>query len=114
MAVSSWKEGDIDVLEFKEKLVCGDGDTQMRNQFNELLEAGAKTFVFDLSDVPYIDSAVVGEIVSCAKRVRQAEGELRLVVEPKGRVEDMLRLCSLDRVLDLYQDRATALSGTKN
>jgi anti-anti-sigma factor len=113
MAVSDWKEGEVHVLEFKEKLVCGDGDTQMRNRFGELLEAGGKSFVFDLSDVPYIDSAVVGEIVNCAKRARLSKGELRLVVEPKGRVEDMLRLCSLDRVLDLYPDRPAALAASR-
>jgi len=109
MAVSNWKEGEIDVLEFKDKLVCGGGDVELRNLFGELIDAGGSTFVLDLHEVPYIDSAVVGEIVSCAKRARQAGGELRLVVEAKGRVEDMLRLCSLDRVLDLYPDRKTAL-----
>ena len=109
MAVSNWKEGDVEVLEFKEKLVCGAGDVELRNLFGELIDGGARIFVLDLHDVPYIDSAVVGEIVSSAKRAKQAGGELRLVVEAKGRVEDMLRLCSLDRVLDLYPDREAAL-----
>ena len=58
---------------------------ELRQQIEQLLAEGINNFVFDLSDVPFFDSAAMAVFVSTLKKARQAGGDVRLVW-PKGRI----------------------------
>jgi anti-sigma B factor antagonist len=71
---------------------------------------GSHHLVVDLREVPFIDSAGVGALVSSFKAARRADGDLR-IAGPNDRVKMSLDLTSLQRLLPLYATVAEALAG---
>jgi anti-anti-sigma regulatory factor len=57
-----------------------------------------------------MDSAAIGETVACLKRVREMQGELKIVLVPGGRPAELFRLTALDRAFDVYPDEPRALA----
>lgn len=81
---------------------------EVRSAAMRALSEGATDLVFDLARVEFIDSFGLGVLVGALKRVRAAEGRLRLVVtEP--RVRDLFKLTGLDSVFDLVDTVDAAL-----
>ena len=64
--------------------------------------------VLDLTSVGFLDSRVLGTIVGALRRVREAEGEL-LVVLPETPARRIFEITGLDRVLTLSPSRDEAL-----
>jgi anti-sigma B factor antagonist len=65
--------------------------------------------VVDLSDVGFVDSTGLGEIVAAHKALASRGARLHLVVT-RPRVQRLIRLTGLDGVLDVHPDRASALA----
>ena len=59
-------------------------------------------FVIDLAAVSYMDTSVLGEVMACWKRAAECGGLVKLVLEPDGRVLQLLRLTGLDKIFDPY------------
>ena len=110
MAIGSRKIGKVNVLGFQGKLTRGAGDLAMRERFVSLLDSGERKFVFDFRDVPYMDSAAIGETVACLKRAREKQGLLKVVLVPGSRPSELFRMTSLDRAFEVYSDEPQALA----
>jgi len=109
MAVEFRKIGSVSVLGFQGRLTKGSGDLAMRERFVSLLDSGERKFVFDFRDVPYLDSATIGETVACLKRAREKRGVVKIVLVPGGRPSELFRMTSLDRAFEIYPDEPHAL-----
>jgi anti-anti-sigma factor len=110
MAVEFRKIGNVSVLGFRGRLTKNSGDLAMRERFVSLLDAGERKFIFDFRDVPYLDSAALGETVACFKRAREKSGLVKLVLVPGGRPFELFRMTSLDRAFEIYPDEPHALA----
>ena len=73
----------------------------LRNQIEQLLAEGICNFVFDLSDVPFFDSAAMAVFVSALKQARQAGGDVKLVWPREEAARRIIHLTKFDRVFDL-------------
>ena len=82
----------------------------LRAQLHEATAGEADLVVVDLARVTFIDSAGLGALVGAHRRMREAEGELR-IVRPPALVGRAFELTGLDQVLDLRDDRDHALAG---
>lgn len=100
--------GDVAVVDLSGKITLGDGGPTLRRVVRELLDAGHRKIVFNLSDVDYIDSYGIGEMVAAHTRVRAARGELKLIYLTR-RVRDILQITRLVTVFDVQPDEAAAL-----
>jgi anti-sigma B factor antagonist len=73
-----------------------------RQELKELIQAaverGERRILVDFSETGYIDSSGLGALVSVAKRVREAGGELRL----SGLNEDLRALFELTKLDTLF------------
>ena len=74
-------------------------------------ETGGLVVVIDLAAVTFIDSSAIGALVGTFRRLRERDGELR-IVQPRSAASRIFELTGLDAVLDLYPDRGAALSAT--
>ena len=108
MQVDVNKEGDIVV-------VVVDGDLEassapdLRAKFEELIEQGENQYVIDLAGVPFMDSSGIAAMVSLFKRVRIGAGDVKL----SGLTDEVMKvfqLTRLDRVFDIFDNRADALA----
>jgi anti-sigma B factor antagonist len=92
---------DICLMEFSGKLMMGNDSRQVEWGVTELLGAGIKKIIFDLSKVDSIDSTGVGIIVVCEAKVRKAGGALR-IAGPEGIVHDTLVMTHVDRLVKFF------------
>lgn len=94
--------------------VRGDLDMATAPQLHEglqrLVDAGDRQVVVDLSAVGFMDSSALGALVVVFKSLRDVGGRLCLAaVQPA--VLTVLKITSVDRVIDLY-DSAQAAEGS--
>ena len=99
--------GDISVLSLAGKMTLGDGDRLLREALEMLLASGQERVILDMLDVGMLDSAGLGEVVACSRRVTKGGGDLKLVL--RGKILDLFRMTRLDRVLDVHDDVDSAL-----
>ena len=96
-------------VQFRGRLGYGE---QTRRQYDEMcrdLEGGLQTVVFDLSEVPDINSEGIGFLVMCLATVQRAGGELRLAA-PSPEVRDALLMTRLYPVFAVFDSVDAAVS----
>ena len=113
MELVSRRDGEVAILDLSGKLTLGEGDQQLRAAFEEALAGGRPLVVINLGNVPYIDSAGLGELISTQKRAAAAGGAVRLL-NPLKRVYDVLHAVKLDSVFEIYQDESLAIASLRS
>lgn len=102
------KIGNVSVIDLSGKITIGEGDVVLREKVGELLDGGERRILLNLENVKYMDSAGIGELVACYKRAREKGGTVKLL-NPSGKVYDLLQLTKLEEVFDTYRDEKEAL-----
>ena len=108
MKVSTRDIGPITVVDLSGKITIGEGDVVLREKVHELLEGGRSKILLNLEKVSYMDSAGIGELVACYKHAIEKEGTVKLL-NPSGKVYDLLQLTKLEEVFETYRDEKDAL-----
>ncbi len=89
-------------------LTLGAGGTLLRDVLHVFVSKGRKKFVVNLSDVDFIDSFGIGELVRSYATVRKQGGELVLAqLAPK--VYALLEITKLHTLFEIHPDEQTAL-----
>jgi anti-sigma B factor antagonist len=109
MTITERKNNDIVLLDIDGKILLGEGDVQLRESVHKVLQSGAKRIVLNLANVPYIDSAGLGEIVRCYTTVRREGGELKLL-NLTTRIRDLLTITKLMSVFESFDSEEKALA----
>ena len=108
MKVSAREIGKVTVLDLNGKITIGSGDLILREAVDNALKEGKSRLLLNLEKVTYMDSAGIGELVACFKRVVEKKGIMKLV-NPEGRVLDLLTLTRLDTFFETFQSEKEAL-----
>ena len=74
----------------------------------QLIAAGERKVVVDLSSVGYVDSATIGCLMDLYRQTRAAGGQLKVSGVQK-RVETMLTLTGAQNFLDIHPDEPSAV-----
>jgi anti-sigma B factor antagonist len=109
MKFSTRKTGEVLIVDIEGKILLGEGDVEIKRKIDDSLAKGDKNILLNLSKVPYVDSAGLGEIVRCFTATRKGGGTLRLLA-PNQRIIDLLNITKLINVFDWYKDEASALA----
>jgi len=108
MKFSTRKVGKIVVLDIEGKILLGEGDVEIKAAVDDLIKKGNKKVLLNLTKVPYIDSAGLGEIIRCFTALRRIGGSFKLL-NPNARIIDLLNITNLLNVFDWYDDESSAL-----
>lgn len=100
--------GEVTVLDLKGKITLGEGDEALKDKINSLILQNRKRILLNLEDVPYIDSAGLGEIVRTYTTVSRQGGQLKLVNLTK-RITDLLSITKLLTVFETFETEPEAL-----
>jgi anti-sigma B factor antagonist len=106
--MTSRQVGDVTVIDAAGRITLGEGASQFRDTIRDLAAKGSKKILLNLSEVSYIDSSGIGEMVSGFTTVTNAGGKLKLIGLSK-RVKDLLQITKLYTVFDVYDDEAAAV-----
>ena len=99
---------DVVVLDLKGRITMGEGDEMLKDKVNSLVNQGHKKIVLNLADVPYIDSAGLGEIVRTYTTVSRQGGSLKLLNLTK-RITDLLSITKLLTVFETFDSENEAV-----
>ena len=110
MHVEVRRAGDVVIVDLKGKLTAGLGDQILHDTLDELLAESWKKILLNLSEVSFLDSAGLGELVGGLKTARNLGADLR-VVKASERVKNTLSLARLLPVFEIYEDEAEAVRG---
>jgi anti-sigma B factor antagonist len=109
MQIEERQFGDVVVLDLKGRVMLGEGDELLKDKVNALLNQGQKKIVLNLAEVPYIDSAGLGEIVRTFTTVSRQGGSLKLLNLTK-RIADLLSITKLLTVFDTFESESDAVN----
>lgn len=101
--------GDVVIVDTIGELRLGEGTNVLRQVVNETVEQGYKNILLNLRDVRHIDSAGVGELMSCYTSVRNRGGQLKLMNLSKN-VHNLLQITKLYTIFEVEDDEPTAVA----
>ena len=108
MQIEERSAGDVMVLDLKGKMTLGEGDELLKDKINSLVHQGRRKIVLNLEQVPYIDSAGLGEIVRTYTTISREGGSIKLLNLTK-RITDLLSITKLLTVFETYDNEADAV-----
>jgi anti-sigma B factor antagonist len=111
LTIAEEQRDGVTILKLTGRLVLGDESNDLRNTIKRLVEAGDKKIVVDLGEVPYIDSAGLGTLVSAFASVSNAGGSMKLANLTK-KIHDTLYITKLVTVFDVHDSVASALKSS--
>ena len=68
-----------------------------------------KNFVFDFTELNFIDSAGLGGVISCLKATAEENGDIR-ICNLSSKVRMVFEITRAHRVFDIFDDLKTAIS----
>ncbi len=108
MQIEERAAGDVTILDLKGKMTLGEGDIILKDKVNSLALQGKTRIVLNLADVPYIDSAGLGEIVRTYTTMSRQGGNLKLLSLTK-RITDLLSITKLLTIFETFENEADAV-----
>jgi anti-sigma B factor antagonist len=108
MQITERSVGDVMVLDIKGKITLGEGDEQLKDKVNSLVNQGQRKMVLNLAGVPYLDSAGLGEVVRAYTTVSRQGGNLKLLNLTK-RITDLLSITKLLTVFETFDSESDAV-----
>jgi anti-anti-sigma factor len=108
MDIAVRKQGDVTVVDFKGRLAIGVSDSLLPGVISEILKDGSKKILLNLSEMDYIDSNGLGELVQAYRESQRKGASLRLL-KPQDRVAKTLRLTNLLPMFSVYDSEDDAM-----
>jgi anti-anti-sigma factor len=109
MHVEIRKTGDVVIVDLTGKLTSGLGDQILRETIDELLAENWKKILLNLSEVSFMDSAGVGELVAGLRTAQRLGARLKLL-NASERVQSTLYIAKLLPIFELYGSEREALA----
>ena len=97
------------VLEVSGKIMGGPDFELFKAEVKELVDAGYKSVVLDLGEVPWINSTGLGILITAHHSIKAAGGVMK-ICNVKERVLSIFYVSQLERVFEVHPDREKALA----
>src|SRR5512140_3006645 len=108
LTIDTREVAHVTILDIHGRIILGDEIHTLRDAVRGLVAEGKKKIILNLTDVDYLDSSGLGELVGCFTTVRNAGGELKLL-NLTQKVHDILFVTTLYTVFDIRDDEFTAV-----
>jgi anti-sigma B factor antagonist len=96
------------VLDLKGRITLGEGDELLKDKVNSLVNQGKTKIILNLAEVPYLDSAGLGEVVRAYTTVSRQGGSLKLL-SLTARITDLLSITKLLTVFETFDSEKDAV-----
>ena len=96
------------IVDIVGELRLGEGTGALRDVVQDLVGKGYTRILLNLASVRHIDSAGVGELMSCYTSIRNKGGHLKLMNLNKN-VHNLLQITKLCTIFEVAEDEAAAL-----
>lgn len=100
---------EVVILELEGKITIGEGDVMMREAILGLIKMGHDKVLLNLARVSYMDSSGIGELLSCLTKVKELNGQFKLL-NISTKIKNLLHIAQILSVFEYYNDEETAVS----
>ena len=101
--------GKVVIIDTIGELRLGEGTDAVRSIIRQLVDQGYRHLLLNLRDVRHIDSAGIGELMSCYTTVSNQGGQLKLMNLSKN-VQNLLQITRLYTIFEVVDDEPTAIA----
>ena len=108
MTFSEEKNGQVSILGLSGRFDLEGANTFGQN-IKQILASGERCLLLDFSEVSYISSAGLRELVMAAKKLASAGG-LMVLTGVTGPVRNVFQLCNMESIFTVRATRAESLS----
>jgi len=109
MKASIRQTNDVTIVDLSGQIILGEGSSVLRDTVKDLLSKGEKRILLNLSNINYMDSSGIGELISAHTSVCNQGGEMKLLHLTK-KVRDLLQIMKLYSVFQVLDDEAQAVA----
>jgi anti-sigma B factor antagonist len=102
--------GEVTIVDVSGRLALGPGPAALRELLQEAMAGGARKILLNLRELSFIDSSGLGELAAGYTNAKHKDSALKIAGVPK-RVQELLQMTGLYRVLDIHDDESAALRG---
>jgi anti-anti-sigma factor len=105
------RQGDVTLVRFQDRKIVGEAEIQEigRELYQLVDQEKGLRLLLDFEDVQFLSSAALGKLISLDRRVRAADGILKLCsIRPE--IHEVFALTHLTQLFDIYDDRSQALA----
>lgn len=104
---------DVVIVDLEGRMVGGASEIALHETMNELVAADHRKILLNLSDVEWIDSSGIGELVASIKLAKRFGGSVKLL-RMGDRVRHVLSVSQLLPLLDVYEEEQAAIQAFEN
>jgi len=108
LKTSSRLVDSVVIVDIVGELRLGEGTGILRDVVHDLVGKGYSNILLNLAAVRHIDSAGVGELMSCFTSIRNQGGHLKLMNLNKN-VHNLLQITKLYTIFEIEEDESTAI-----
>lgn len=109
MKIEKRKKSGVVILDLKGKILTGDAITEIRVTINNLVKENETKVVLNFTDVPYLDSTGLGEIVRSFTSIKKIDGLVK-ILNLSSRVKDLMTITKLITVFECFEDEEKAIN----
>ena len=99
----------VAVIHVSGRMTGLDTPGQLKEQVMTALKSGEKHILLNLSQVSFIDSSFIGELVACCLATARHQAVLKIAC-PVRRVQELLNITRLAQVIETFDNEATAIA----
>jgi len=108
MQLAVEERGDVKILRVREAKLTYPVLTPFFTEVRQQVAAGTRKLLIDMREVSYIDSASIGCLMDIHILLQEKAGAVKLSgLQP--RVETMIALTGVNKIIDLFREEADAL-----
>ena len=97
--------GDVTVIDLSGRLALGTGPVALRELLREVTAGGSRKIVLNLTDLSFMDSSGLGELVSSHVNAKHNGASLKMTGLSK-RIQEVFQMTGVYRVLDAHFHRS--------
>lgn len=109
MKIERRKKSGVVILDLKGKILTGDAITEIRVTINNLVKENETKVVLNFTNVPYLDSTGLGEIVRSFTSIKKIDGLVK-ILNLSSRVKDLMTITKLITVFECFEDEEKAIN----
>jgi anti-anti-sigma factor len=109
MRISERDVGPVKVIEISGRLTLTDNPGRIKDKVHSLVFDGQKYIVLNLSDVSYVDSSWLVELVACHLAAVRGGSVVKLA-HAGGRLDHLLHLTRLGTVIESHPTEEAAIA----
>ena len=99
---------NVVILDLEGSITIGEGDVMMREAVFGLLDMGQGRILLNMARVSYMDSSGVGELLSCLTKVKEKNGQFKLL-NISTKIKNLLHIAQILVVFEYFNDEQAAV-----